>query len=114
MKKTVTKEVYVCDCCDREEVYAHNVCLKCGKQYCYDCRKDMGIEYAHDVYCTGSGDGFYCHPCDKELTAAGTDQIHSTYRKIRALRNERLGFEAEFEKRRKEATEKLERLQKLQ
>ena len=40
MIKTVSRDISFCDICDKEAGYAYN-CNKCGKEYCYDCHKEM-------------------------------------------------------------------------
>jgi hypothetical protein len=93
MKKTIEKEVLFCDYCGNETQYSEE-CMSCGKDMCYECSQKHGTSYSHAVYFSGSGDGFFCNPCDSELTAKGTDKRHSAYRAIQSLK---LALKAEQE-----------------
>lgn len=101
MKKTITQEVNVCDKCGAA---SWHTCLRCGTEMCYECAKTQGIEYSFAIYFRGSGDGFYCKPCDNALTASGEDKRHNAYATIRSLRLELESWETGF-KRRKDAAE---------
>jgi hypothetical protein len=37
MKKEVTKEIRICDVCERENTYLQK-CIVCGKEYCLICQ----------------------------------------------------------------------------
>jgi hypothetical protein len=111
VKKTVTREIECCDVCSAE--HAHYKCIKCGKMYCYECKDAAGVQYAHGVCFGGTGDGFYCHPCDEKAAADG-DPIHRAYRVIRALQSEWKGFRTDFEARCKRAEEELKNLQDIE
>ena len=108
MKKTLSKEVTVCDQCNKEAYV--ETCLKCGAEFCYDCRKTCGVEYPHGVYFSGSGDGFYCNKCDSELKATGVDPLHSAYLKVKYLRDENTSFARNFKARTNDAEAEIKRL----
>lgn len=107
-QKTIT--VTVCDGCGKDCDYATK-CLGCGKAFCYECRKIAGVEYTHAVYFSGSGDGFYCNPCDARLSTNG-NALHSAYRAIKRLRDEAKAWGADFDGRIKESEDRLKRLAK--
>ena len=102
MKKTIQKETHFCDACGKEEFYIDH-CLSCGKEHCYQCKKTEGREYRHGVYIMGTGDGYYCRPCDTKL-AKSKDDLHEAYQNIAKLREECDKWNADFEAR-KEAAE---------
>lgn len=102
MKKIIMKEVTFCDKCKEEDSYP-DTCLCCGTQMCSTCAEKHGIEYPHSVYCSGSGDGFYCKPCDAKLTASGTDMLHKAYQVIQSLRSELEDWSRAFKQRAKAA-----------
>ena len=77
MKKTITKEVEVCDFCGSEDAYYK--CLECGVYMCSGCLDEKGVEYKHAVHFSGTGDGTYCKPCDKKLSQSGDDLLHFDY-----------------------------------
>lgn len=106
MKTTKTIETKTCDFCGADDCYYK--CLRCGKDVCYECKKKAGIEYQHSICCSGSGDGFYCHECDK----ADKSPLHAAYQEIRSLRNESDGFWEDFKKRSDAAEARLKKLQK--
>jgi hypothetical protein len=103
MKKTITREVDFCDKCEREECYLTR-CLRCGMEVCYQCVDKVGVKYEHGVYVSGSGDGFYCRPCDIALYESNDDALHLAYRAVLTLRNEVTAFGKDF-KRRQEVAE---------
>lgn len=107
MKKTVTKSVSFCDKCDSEQTYGIGVCLGCGVEHCYKCKKTEGREYSHGVTVTGSGDGYYCNDCDVILLTEGADTRHAAYRRIASLRTEAKDWSVDFERRRKAAEAEL-------
>jgi len=96
MKKLIEIEQTFCDFCGRDD--CHDKCLGCGKDICYTCKKIEAKEYRHAVYCSGSGDGTYCHGCDLEKRKSG-DKLHAAYRMIESLRNEMEGFSVNFKHR---------------
>lgn len=104
MKRTIQKEVHFCDQCGKEDSYP-TACMGCGTEMCGQCQNKHGKAYTHAVYCSGSGDGFYCNPCDAKLTAAGDDKRHNAYRAIKSLRYELEAWSIDFKKR-QEAAEK--------
>lgn len=105
MKKTISVEKTLCDKCGAETYGAK--CLKCGKDWCYECAKTHVTEYQHAVNFRGSGDGHYCKPCDAELIASGKDKLYNAYRAVAMLRLELDAFHEHFEKRREEAEKHL-------
>ncbi len=107
MKKIVSKQTHFCDMCGKEDDYPH-VCMNCGKEMCYDCRKKHGVEYTQGVHFSGSGDGYYCKECDLKLTTNGKDKLHAAYRAITSLRLENKAYWNNFEKRSKEAESTLQ------
>lgn len=109
MKKTMSKEVLLCDLCGKEQSYMEK-CMNCATEMCYDCQKQSGRKYAHSVYCSGSGDGFYCNACDVSLTASGTNDRHKAYRAIKSLKNELHAWNEDFEKRHEAAKKHLKSL----
>lgn len=111
MKKTISREVNVCDFCNSEADCYHR-CRLCKKDVCYTCKDGcVGIEYRHGVYMQGSGDGFYCSACDAKARKSG-DKLHAAYLAVQCLRNEAAGWGADFDKRRKAAEEVLDKLER--
>ena len=47
MKKTVMKEVTLCDCC-QEEGYL-TACINCKVEHCHDCTKTEGKTYVQAI-----------------------------------------------------------------
>lgn len=88
MKKTVQREIEICDVCREAEANRWSKCDRCGNAFCYECRKTGGVEYAHGVYSGGSGDGFYCAECNSALIKSGKDPIFNAFQVIMALRSE--------------------------
>lgn len=109
MKREVTIIQDFCDFCNGES-NAWNVCINCGKNICYDCRKVHAVEYRHAVWSSGSGDGLYCQECNRKLYVAG-DKLHRSYLAIESLRNEMDGWNRSFSERAKEAETRLKSLQ---
>lgn len=112
MKKIVEIEATFCDNCGAD-TYPH-ACRKCGAEYCYQCaaKPEIGTVYKHGVYVCGSGDGFYCRPCDIELSESKSDPLHEAYVAVRTLRDEVTAFGEDFEARKKIAEQHLDRLER--
>ena len=106
MKTTKELDGYTCDKCGAFDTYAPYICVYCGKDYCYECGKVVGKTYSHGIYASGSGDGFYCHPCDGECK----DELHTAYQLIESLRNEAKGWGDAFAVRREAAEKRCEEL----
>lgn len=102
MKKTIQKETHFCDKCGKEESYI-NACMNCGAEMCYECWDKHGRKYNHAIYFQGSGDGYYCQPCDAKLTKDGNDKRHNAYRAIKSLRDELEAWHTDFKKRQEKA-----------
>ena len=98
MKKTVSREIIVCDVCHADCGYPR-VCEECGTEMCRQCADAHGKTYPHGVYCCGSGDGFYCAKCDSVLTMRGTDRRHNACRAVERLRMEGEAWEADYRRR---------------
>lgn len=94
MKKRIEMDATFCDACDKQEYVT--ACMKCGTEHCYDCRKVKGVEYGHAVYFRGSGDGYYCTPCDQRLSESKDNPRHLAYQAIRALRDESAAWSEDF------------------
>jgi len=109
MKKTILKEVDFCDECGTETWYV-NTCLRCSKDYCYDCGKERVLTYHPSALHGGSGDGHYCRPCDIALCESKDDPLHQAYLAVRALKDEQQRRYAEWDKRRKAAELRVEML----
>jgi len=111
MKRMVTEEKTFCDFCKEETAW--DKCELCQKDICYDCKKTKGKEYSPLVYFDTSGH-FYCHPCDNIMTEQSKGinpqeiKRYKLLRVVESLRHEYRGFLKDFEKRKKEAEEKLE------
>lgn len=111
MKRTISKEVVCCDKCYTEIGYS-NPCMSCGAELCYECKKKHGVEYNHAVYFSGSGDGFYCNPCDVKLTKSGKDKRHNAYLAVKSLRDELEAWSVNFKSRQLVAEDVVKRLAK--
>lgn len=105
MKKEIMKAVIFCDMCGKEESYSHT-CIGCGKQGCYNCRKGAFKEFTHSVCCSGIGDGDFCNNCI-ENPPEKIIPLLTAYQNIVSLRAEQKEWYANFEKRAKEAEEKI-------
>ena len=108
MKKIVQKEVHVCDKCGKETY--PDPCLGCGTEVCYECQPKHGKNYRHSVYFQGSGDGFYCSPCDTKLTEGGTDARHNAYCAVKSLKDELEAWHTDFKRRQEKAEDALKSL----
>lgn len=107
MKKTVTKDVTLCDGC-KKEGYAEQ-CLGCGLEHCWECQRTLGVEYKHSVYFSGGGDGYFCLRCDKN-PPENVVKIWAAYNRIQTLRRERESWGNDFEIRAKSAEEEIKKL----
>lgn len=106
MKKVIEKQISVCDVCLKEDVYVR-ACLNCGKEMCWECQKKSGVEYSGSVYFSGSGDGFYCTDCNRELSSKANNPIHNAYKHILRIKEEHKAWSDNFEERRKQAEQAL-------
>jgi hypothetical protein len=84
MTKTKMTEYKVCDIC--KEGNAYHKCLSCGKDICYDCKKEWSKEYIHSLFFSGSDDGLYCNECDQKLSITWEDKLHNAYVEMEALK----------------------------
>ncbi len=101
IQKTIS--VAQCDFCgDSSNVWYK--CRSCKVDACYDCKKKHGTEFNHSVYCSGSGDGWYCTTC---MATQKSDDALPLYMAIRDLRNELKRFQDEFDRRRADAETRL-------
>ena len=107
--KQITKETKVCDVCGTDE-HVYTACVRCGRDYCYECSKSHVVQYHHGVHFSGSGDGDYCLVCDCILAKSGKDKLHTAYLKIRQLRAEESGWYADFKIRGDAAEEEIRKL----
>lgn len=105
MKKTILKEVSICDICGASD-NIYYACHNCGIQFCYDCNKTHGKSYNHGLHFSGSGDGYYCNKCDAVLTASKDNILFNAYKEIEAYRAEEISWYNNF-KARYTATEDL-------
>lgn len=113
MKKTIEKEIDVCDeCGDEQHVYYK--CKHCGIDHCWDCREEHGEQYAHSVHCSGSGDGYYCNACDNKLRDSKANALYNSYQGIQHLRKEENMFYVSFKERKNMAESKLQNLLKAE
>ena len=106
--KQVTKETKVCDVCASDK-NVWTTCLICGRDYCYNCRKDHTVTYPEGVHFSGR-DGDYCLSCDTNLLKSGTDRLHTAYLKVKQLRAEETGWYQDFKTRVDAAEKKLKEL----
>ena len=102
MKKTVKKEVSICDECGKQGCL--HECMICGKDYCYECFKVIGIKFSHSVRCSGSGDGEYCAECVEKNSS---DELIIAYQAIQSLRDECDAYYLQFDKRADAAKERV-------
>lgn len=111
MKATVSVETHLCDVC-KAQTYPY-VCLRCGKEFCYECSKKEALTFRHAVYFQGGGDGLYCKPCVVILgstATGGPDPLFVAFCKVRDLRLELEAYTKGFEARREQAEKELERI----
>jgi hypothetical protein len=99
MRKKVEKEIKICDCCGSDDC-VFNECTSCGKHFCYECNKKrhVGKEFAHSVYCSGSGDVYFCIGCLSEPTPR-TAEILDAYQTVQRLRAENAAWYEDFKAR---------------
>jgi hypothetical protein len=102
MRKKIEREVTFCDKCGKEQDYG-NTCDSCGVEMCYDCQEKHGVKYSHGVYFFGSGDGFYCKPCDNRLVKTKASPRHNALIEIKSLRKEQEVWSEDFRKRQEKA-----------
>ena len=105
--KIMKKAVRFCDECGKEE--SLQICLGCGVEHCFECRRKMGVEYAHAVHCSGSEDGYFCHNCNN-APPEEVKELHYAYQKIEALRDIEKNWHKNFDARIKVAEEALQAL----
>lgn len=114
MKTMKRVTVTVCDFCGKSHEFMQQ-CHTCGKDACFSCQKDHMASYAHEVYCSGSGDGHYCRSCDKKHRDSGKDNVWNAFKNIQNLRvliqktHEDLKAKAESAKRDLERVKKSEK-----
>jgi hypothetical protein len=111
MKKLIQIKQSFCDICGKK-ASGYDKCIICERDFCYDCVKTETIEYKHAVHFSGSGDGQYCHACNKKAFDNG-DKLHAAYCKIASLRNEEIGWYSNFKERAEKAETALKKLQKI-
>jgi hypothetical protein len=102
VKTTLTVQGHVCDSCGKQAPYVQT-CLKCGAEHCHLCDDTQGVRYSHGVHFGGSGDGYYCKPCDRELLKNGADELHTAFVLVESLRQEEKRFSKDFRRRADEA-----------
>ena len=105
MKIAKTVERNQCDFCQQSDD-CFDECLGCHKDVCYHCTNSAGIKYPHSVACTGYGDGFYCHKCDKDNTTV----LHAAYVTIKKLKERAEAFYQQYREDAKEAESFLKKL----
>lgn len=106
MKVTREVESNVCDQCGE---YASYECLTCHSDMCYECSESKGVKYPHSLHFSGSGDGFYCLKCDRDLRETGTSSLHTAYLTIQSLRVEEKEFYTDLKIRAERAENELKR-----
>lgn len=114
MKKTVQKEISVCDICGSEQEWLIQHCDNCDKAICYECRSKRGamVEYRHGIHTGGSGDGNFCLECDDKLTKSPTPMF-AAFKAIERLRTEERAWYADFKERANAAEKHLSGLQDI-
>ena len=105
--KVIKTEVSFCDACGLEEHV--RVCLGCGVEHCWDCRRKMGHLYRHAVHFSGTGDGYFCNKCDNNPPEK-VKELHQAYKGIQSLRNEELEWHKNFKVRVDAAEGELDKL----
>lgn len=99
-------EIRICDFCEKSD-QCYYKCDCCGKDVCFDCRDNVGVQYEHSMCCSGTGDGFYCHACD----ASDKSDLHTAFVRIRSLRLEAQAFYEGHRTRSDEAEKRLKEIQ---
>lgn len=110
MRKIIEKEVEFCDACGKE-AYCQK-CLGCSKEYCYDCREKLMVEYRHSLHFGGSYDGHFCQECDTN-PPEHIKRLHHAYQTMRSLKNEWEGSYANIERRAKSTEARIKALSKF-
>ena len=105
MKKTIAKDMHVCDACEAEDIHP-KTCLRCGDEHCYACSQTQGVTFNHAVHFSGSGDGYYCAEC-AAIALRESDPIRLAYQAIEDLRTEAKEWGEGFRTRQDEAEEHL-------
>lgn len=109
MRKMIEVEAEFCDSCQKRAMV--NTCMRCGIEHCYDCKEKLGVSYDKAVYFRGTGDGYYCRPCNTTLLIEGPpDKLFNAYLAIQRLQFEYKGFIEDFDARKKAAEREVERL----
>lgn len=96
-KKTVTREVSVCDSCGAEG-YSETCAGMCGREFCYSCKKRSGKEFTHAVYFSGTGDIYVCGRCLPKLIMNPTP-LFAAYQEIDNLKAEASALSVSFKAR---------------
>ncbi len=107
MKKILSKEVHICDACGQEG-YCY-VCVGCGVEYCYDCKKTLMADYHHGVCGISDIDGYFCLKCNSTPPPKVKDLLHA-YFVIKNLEQE--GWSKDFQMRSKVAEETVKKIRK--
>lgn len=71
MKKSVLREVTICDICNKDNAWASFKCLGCAKDLCYKCGVYYSLFGHHDN--PSPSDLHYCKECDVALVS---DPLH--------------------------------------
>lgn len=101
MEKKVLKGVKFCDKCGTDDSVYHR-CVRCGKDFCFNCAEKEGTDYPAGVHHSGSGDCFFCHDCESAAAGPSVDpyrELLAAYKAMVALRKENQDYYAEWEKR---------------
>lgn len=113
MKKEKLVKISVCDFCGSEES-VFDFCIVCKRDVCYKCNKNnVGKEFKHGVYFSGSGDGFFCNSCMANMPLE-YQPLFNAYLEVKALRDQQEAWNEGFQKRSKEAEIRLGKLLKEQ
>jgi len=100
MEKEVLKMVKFCDKCGTDNSVYHR-CIRCGKDFCFNCAEKEGTDYPAGVHHSGSGDCFFCHDCELAATieSGPYHEILVAYQRMVVLRKENTDYYAKWEKR---------------
>jgi hypothetical protein len=85
MKRTVTKEIDICDICETNEAGYRSRCLACGKSYCYECSKAYAVQMSCGVFHEGSNDGCYCINCYTALEREVQKPVSGMFQDLKPL-----------------------------